>query len=438
MNELDFELPTDTPKVIKVIGIGGGGGNAVNHMYNQGDIHDVSFVLCNTDNQALFESNVPIKIQLGPNVTHGLGAGSYPEKANEAAHESEDEIKEMLSDGTKMVFITAGMGGGTGTGAAPVIAKIAKDMDILTVGIVTIPFLFEGNKKILQALDGVEKIARNVDALLVINNEKLRSIYSDLTFTNAFAKADDTLLVAAKSIADIITMPKKINLDFADVKTTLKDGGVAIMATGEAKGENRITQAINNALQSPLLNNKDIFNSKRVLLCVSFGSKNELIMEEIDEIHDFMKRFQKDIDVIWGGGLDETLEDRVKITLLATGFGVKDVADRDMILPKDESEEIRLQEEEERVKAEQRIRKYYGDSVDEMGWGHSRHRRHLLFFDATTLDNDDIITKVEDSPTYLRDKQMLNKIKQSIVTDGSVNVPDAFEAPKETPDVITF
>jgi len=210
---MPFEFPTDTPSIIKVIGVGGGGGNAVNHMYKEG-IHDVTFVLCNTDNQALAESPVPVKLQLGRSITEGLGAGNKPERASAAAEESLEDIKTLLSDGTKMVFITAGMGGGTGTGAAPVIAKTAKEMDILTVGIVTIPFLFEGEKKIIQALDGVEQISKHVDALLVINNERLREIYSDLTFMNAFGKADDTLSIAAKSIAEIITNHGLINLDF--------------------------------------------------------------------------------------------------------------------------------------------------------------------------------------------------------------------------------
>ena len=251
MDEIvQFDFPTDSPKIIKVIGVGGGGGNAVNHMYREG-IHDVTFVLCNTDNQALAESPVPVKLQLGRSITQGLGAGNRPERARDAAEESIEDIRNQLNDGTKMVFITAGMGGGTGTGAAPVIARIAKEMDILTVGIVTIPFIFEGEKKITQALDGVERIAQHVDALLVINNERLREIYADLTFMNAFGKADDTLSIAAKSIAEIITMRGTVNLDFADVKTILKDGGVAIMSTGFGEGENRVTKAIDDAQASP-------------------------------------------------------------------------------------------------------------------------------------------------------------------------------------------
>ena len=323
MDEIvQFDFPTDSPKIIKVIGVGGGGGNAVNHMYREG-IHDVTFVLCNTDNQALAESPVPVKLQLGRSITQGLGAGNRPERARDAAEESIEDIKSQLNDGTKMVFITAGMGGGTGTGAAPVIARIAKEMDILTVGIVTIPFIFEGEKKIIQALDGVERIAQHVDALLVINNERLREIYADLTFMNAFGKADDTLSIAAKSIAEIITMRGTVNLDFADVKTILKDGGVAIMSTGFGEGENRVTKAIDDALHSPLLNNNDIFNAKKVMLNVSFCPSSELMMEEMNEIHEFMSKFREGVEVIWGVAIDNSLDTKVKITVLATGFGAR-------------------------------------------------------------------------------------------------------------------
>mgnify|MGYP000949661582 FL=1 len=228
---LQFNFPRDTRKIIKVVGVGGGGGNAVTHMFKEG-IHDVSFVLCNTDSQALSRSDVPVKIALGRTVTEGLGAGNNPARAERAAEESEDDIRTMLDDGTKMVFITAGMGGGTGTGAAPEIARVAKEMGLLTVGIVTIPFLFEGPPKIIQALKGVEAISKNVDALLVVNNERLNEIYPDLTMLNAFKKADDTLTVAAKSIAEIITLDGVINLDFADVHTTMANGGAAIMGIG--------------------------------------------------------------------------------------------------------------------------------------------------------------------------------------------------------------
>ena len=260
-----FAFEADTPSIIKVIGVGGGGSNAVNHMYNEG-IHDVTFVVCNTDNKALHDSPVPAKIQLGK---EGLGAGNRPERARKATEESIEQIKDMLSDGTKMAFITAGMGGGTGTGAAPLIAKTAKHMGILTVGIVTIPFRCEGNKKIDQALDGVEEMSKNVDALLVINNERLREIYQDFTVIKAFAKADDTLCNAARSIAEIITMHGIINLDFNDVSTVLKDGGVAIMSTGYGSGEGRVTKGINDALNSPLLNNNDIYRANKILILIS-------------------------------------------------------------------------------------------------------------------------------------------------------------------------
>lgn len=266
-NILDFGDPDKSNSIIKVIGVGGGGGNAVNHMYRKG-IHDVTFVLCNTDNQALNDSPVPVHLQLGK---EGLGAGNKPEKARKAAEESADDIREMLNDGTRMAFITAGMGGGTGTGAAPVIARISKEMDILTVGIVTIPFRWEGTQKIDQALDGVEEMAKHVDALLVINNDRLREIYPDLSVQDAFGKADDTLSIAAKSISEIITEHGLINLDFNDVKTVLKDGGVAIMSTGYGEGEGRVKKAIEAAINSPLLNEKDVFNSKKILLNITFA-----------------------------------------------------------------------------------------------------------------------------------------------------------------------
>ncbi|WP_225982734.1 cell division protein FtsZ, partial [Bacteroides stercoris] len=302
-----FDFPTDSPKIIKVIGVGGGGGNAVNHMYREG-IHDVTFVLCNTDNQALKDSPVPVKLQLGK---EGLGAGNRPARARKAAEESIEDIKAMLNDGTKMVFITAGMGGGTGTGAAPIIAQTAKEMDILTIGIVTIPFRWEGDKKIDQALDGVEEISKHVDALLVINNEKLSEIYSELSVDDAFDKADDTLSVAAKSIAEIITLHGKVNLDFNDVKTVLKDGGVAIMSTGYGEGDNRVSMAIQNAQHSPLLNNNDIFNSKKVLLNISYSSQYKLMMSEMDEVKEFMNRFSRDFETKFGMAVDDKLEQKV-------------------------------------------------------------------------------------------------------------------------------
>ncbi|MDR0976210.1 MAG: cell division protein FtsZ [Prevotellaceae bacterium] len=409
---VQFDFPTDSPKIIKVIGVGGGGGNAVNHMYREG-IHDVTFVVCNTDNQALKESPVPVKLQLGRTITEGLGAGNRPERAREAAEESAHEIETLLADGTKMVFITAGMGGGTGTGAAPVIASIAKEMDILTVGIVTIPFLFEGEKKILQALDGVEQIAQHVDALLVINNERLREIYSDLTFMNAFGRADDTLSVAAKSIAEIITLRGKVKLDFADVKTVLKDGGVAIMSTGYGTGENRVTKAIDDALNSPLLNNNDIFNSRKVMLNVSFCQSSELMMEEMNEIHDFMNKFREEVETIFGVAIDDTLDDKVKITILATGFGVEDVPGMSNLREhRTREEDERLAKiEDEKEKNRNRIVQAYGKSAVGAASKSSPKRLQIYLFSANDLDNIEIISKVEASSTYRRDKATLADIR---------------------------
>lgn len=406
----NFDIPTNSPKIIKVIGVGGGGGNAVSHMYKEG-IHDVSFVLCNTDNQALDESTVPVKIQLGKETTYGLGAGNKPERAKDAAEESIDEIESMLNDGTKMVFITAGMGGGTGTGAAPVIARTAKSMGILTVGIVTIPFLFEGEKKIIQALDGVEKLANNVDALLVINNERLREIFSDLTLMNAFAKADDTLSIAAKSIAELITKKGKINLDFADVNTILKDGGVAIMSTGKAGGENRLSKAIENALHSPLLNNNDIFNAKKVML--NIYCSNDVMMDEMNEVHDFMSRFREEVEVIWGMAIEEELNKDVKVTILATGFGVEDIPginERREQRTKEEEDNFLIEEDKKREIISRRIKQAYGESAINLRNRAVKKQNHIYLFSSEDLDNDNVIAEVEETPTYERTKSKLNII----------------------------
>ena len=323
-DSLPLELPLVDSSIIKVIGVGGGGGNAVNHMYRQG-ITDVSFVVCNTDNQALIKSPVPTKIQLGIDTTSGLGAGGNPVVAKKAAEESIAKIQNLLNDNTKMVFITAGMGGGTGTGASPVVAKAAHDLGILTVGIVTIPFAFEGNLKIKQALEGVAALSEHVDAILVINNEKLKEIYPDLELSNAFAKADDVLTNAAKGIAEIITVPGYINTDFADVYSIMKDGNVAIMNTGFAAGENRISKAIEDALNSPLLNTNDVSGASKVLLSLYCSTTNQIKMEEVQQIHDFMNKVGDNVQVIWGATFDDSLGDNVKITIIATGYDVSDI-----------------------------------------------------------------------------------------------------------------
>lgn len=411
---VDFCAPEKENNIIKVIGVGGGGGNAVNHMYREG-IHDVSFVLCNTDNKALHDSPVPVLLQLGE---EGLGAGNIPECARKAAEESLDKIKAMLSDGTKMAFITAGMGGGTGTGAAPVIAEVSKGMGILTVGIVTIPFRFEGKRKIDQALDGVEEMAKHVDALLVINNERLREIYPDLTLLDAFGKADDTLSVAAKGIAEIITNHGLINLDFNDVRTVLKDGGVAIMSTGYGEGEGRVRKAIDDALNSPLLNDNDVFNSKKILLSINFSKeKNDnatqagLMMEEMNDVNDFMEKFGSDFEIKWGITLDPDLGKKVKVTILATGFGMKDVDGMDeerIIKYTQQDAEEKQREIERQLEREKRITQYYPNDKT----GTNKIRPNIYFFRSEDLDNDNIILDVEATPTYKRSRQTMEGIRQ--------------------------
>jgi cell division protein FtsZ len=391
---LDFGEPEKENSIIKVIGVGGGGGNAVNHMYREG-IHDVSFVLCNTDNQALNDSPVPVHLQLGK---EGLGAGNKPEKARAAAEESIDDIKNMLNDGTRMAFITAGMGGGTGTGAAPVIARVSKEMGILTVGIVTIPFRFEGDRKIDQALDGVEEMQKHVDALLVINNERLREIYPELTVLDAFGKADDTLSVAAKSIAEIITVHGLINLDFNDVKTVLKDGGVAIMSTGYGEGEGRVRKAIDDALNSPLLNENDVFNSKKILLSISFSGgkdgKESLMMEEMNDVNDFMGKFGNDFEIKWGLATDPELGKRVKVTILATGFGIDSVdgmsSHRQRHNTQEEATRIAAEQEKEAQRQDRRNRFYGSDGSNKR----YKRRPHIFLFRSEDLDNDDVISAV--------------------------------------------
>lgn len=396
MNDiLSFDYPTQNVAIIKVVGVGGGGGNAVTHMFKEG-IKDVTFMLCNTDNQALITSPIPQKLQLGRATTGGLGAGNNPKTAREAAEESYDDIKRALSDGTRMVFITAGMGGGTGTGAAPVIAKAAREMELLTVGIVTIPFKWEGEPKINQALDGVEEMSQYVDALLVINNEQLSRIYPDLTVMNGFRKADDTLTVAAKSIAEIITVPGYINLDFADVRTILKDGGVAIMSTGFGKGDRRLGDALESALNSPLLNNNDVFNARKVLFNISCSTDKELMMFEMDQIHDFMKRFNNQVEVIWGITFDDTLEQDLKVTLLATGFNLMNVPQlQERTVQKSEEELAKERKKEE--KRSIRLDTYYPDHKTK------RRKRFLPYvLKINEMDDDDVIANLENTPAYRR------------------------------------
>ena len=388
---LPFDFPTDAREIIKVIGVGGGGGNAVKNMYREG-IRDVVFVIANTDQQALADSDIPIKLQLGRQTTNGLGAGNDPEVARKAAEESISEIKAQFNDDTQMVFITAGMGGGTGTGAAPVIARCAKECGMLTVGIVTIPFKFEMRPKIKQALKGVKEMAQYVDALLVISNEKLLEIYPEKSVAAGFKHADETLTTATKSIAELITVRGIINLDFRDVKKILSNGGVAIMSTGVAKGENRVNQAFDAAMKSPLLYNNDIHKSKKILFNIyqSTQEEHQLMLDEMNEVRNFMDKFEdKNIEVIWGLANDESLTDEVKITVLATGFGM---------------ESIPMMDEESDEEIDSEIERIYGDRV-------SKKQLYLYEISDADLDNDALIDAIEASPSYLRNSVGLAEIK---------------------------
>jgi cell division protein FtsZ len=317
---INFDLPKNQSSHIKVLGVGGGGSNAVNYMFRQG-IEGVDFIVCNTDSQALDSSPVPNKIQLGVSLTEGRGAGSIPAVGKNAAIEDLDRIKEILEKNTEMIFITAGMGGGTGTGAAPVIARACKEMGVLTVGIVTIPFAFEGRKRRLQAEEGIKEMKENVDALIIICNDKLRELYGNLSLTDAFSKADNVLTTAAKGIAEIITLTGGVNVDFADVKTVMSNSGVAIMGSGSAEGENRAYKAVEMALASPLLNDNNIKGANYVLLNIISG-KAEILMDEIDEITEYIQaEAGMTADIIWGSGRDENLGNKINVTIVATGFG---------------------------------------------------------------------------------------------------------------------
>ncbi|HBX50507.1 MAG: cell division protein FtsZ [Bacteroidetes bacterium RIFOXYA12_FULL_35_11] len=342
---LNFELPIDETSIIKVIGVGGGGSNAVNYMYETG-IKDVGFVVCNTDAQALKRSPIPNKIQLGMTLTEGRGAGNKPEQGKQAAIESLDDILKILEDNTKMVFITAGMGGGTGTGAAPIIAKAAKERDILTVGIITIPFKFEGPLRFEQAIQGIAEMRQYVDSLLVINNEKLREIHGNQKISEAFKRADNVLAIAAKGIAEIITVHGYVNVDFEDVKTVMKQSGVALMGSASAEGENRAADAIKEALNSPLLNNNDINGAKNILLNITSGTE-EITMDEVGEITDHVLRSVKtSANIIWGNGADENLGNKINVTIIATGFEANSIPELTTYEPVD-TRKVELDKKEE-------------------------------------------------------------------------------------------
>ena len=321
---INFNLNEKTPTIIKVIGVGGGGGNAVEYMYEKG-ICDVDFVICNTDYQALRNSPIPCKIQLGKELTAGHGAGNNPAMGEKSAQERLADIEAILKKDTRMAFITAAMGGGTGTGAAPVIARLSKDMGILTVGIVSVPARFEGPKRLDQARDGLRRLKDHVDCLIVIDNEKIKSIYGSQTISQAFAKANDVLNIAAKGIAEIITLPGYINVDFADVRTVMTDSGVAIMGAAQASGEDRAIRAITEALESPLLNNNDILGAKDILLNITSGT-DEITMDEMSQITShIIRKVGNNAAVIWGVGTDPDLGDAVSVTIIATGFPTGDI-----------------------------------------------------------------------------------------------------------------
>ena len=417
MNEEDtlkFDIPTDAPRIIKVIGVGGGGGNAVQNMYREG-IHNVSFVVCNTDSQALANSPIPSKVQLGEKVTEGLGAGNDPEVGRQAAEESRAKIESLFNDGTKMVFITAGMGGGTGTGAAPVVAEIAKGLNILTIGIVTIPFKFEMGNKIHQALKGVTEISKHVDALLVINNQRLLDIYPELTIDDGLCKVDEVLTTATKSIAEIITARGTINLDFRDVSRVLKNGGVAIMSYGIEKGDQRLALAFEKALHSPLLNNNDIYKSKKILFNIYYNPNHPLKIGEIEEVNSFMAQFtEEEIEVIWGISKDYSLEDgAVKVTVLATGFSMHNIPEMQPLLNEEERER---EMQEEKIKSMKDA--FYKEDFK------------IYIFDDNELDNESLITAVESSPTHKRMAKDLQQIK-NISSEAKKAIEHEYEQPSE-------
>lgn len=394
----DFSVEeTENQARIKIIGVGGGGNNAVSNMYRQ-NISGVSYVVINTDNQALKKSPVPKKLLIGPETTHGLGAGNKPEVARAAAEESSNEIAGLFDPQTEMVFITAGMGGGTGTGAAPVVARLAKEADKLTVGIVTIPFLFEGDRKILKALNGAEEMKKYVDALMIINNERLTEIYEDFSFMNAMCKADDTLTTAARSISEMITTTDGyINIDMNDVKSTLRESGVAIISTGYGEGVHRVTKAIEDALRSPLLKNRDVYRAKRILLNFYFSNEeteNPLAISELNEVRSFMANFDSaNVDVIWGAAYDKALGSTVKVTILAAGFEVS-IDDEKVV----QSQNRKSSSENNDKKV---IEETYGkDKVAEISQISTRNKYMVL--KPEEMDDDNVIAAF-DKPTFKRD-----------------------------------
>ena len=416
---LPFAIPTDAPRIIKVIGVGGGGSNAVQNMYRKG-IHNVSFAVCNTDLQAMQNSPIPKKVQLGLEITEGLGAGNDPEVARKAAEESREEIEKLFNDGTKMAFITAGMGGGTGTGAAPVVAEIARKKGILTVGIVTIPFKFEMAGKIKQALRGVIEISKHVDALLVINNQRLIDMFPKISVSEGFKKVDEVLTTATKSIAEIITARGDINLDFRDVKKILKNGGVAIMSYGIESGEKRVERAFYKALHSPLLNNNDIHKSKKILFNIYENPNTPILVEEMGEVNTFMSQFtNENIEVIWGYSKDNSLEDgQVKVTVLASGFGMKNIPDMEPEVKAIELEEkVLTQQEQARIDKE-------NEKLDQMASVLYKPDYKMYIFKGDEMYNEEFLAALDNSPTYRRTAQDLERMVAILCNESISCLPD--------------
>lgn len=402
----DKNEPAYDTNDIMVIGVGGGGGNAVNHMFHQG-AKEVTFVVLNTDAKAVNESDVPNKVIIG----NGRGAGNDPKKAEKNAEDDIEKIKDIFNSDTRMVFITAGMGGGTGTGAAPVVARVAQEKGLLTIGIVTIPFLFEGKKKIMKALEGAEEMAKYVDALLIINNERLTEIYPDLDFFNAFGKADDTLSTAARSISEIITTTGYINVDFEDVDRTLRGGGTAIISTGYGEGEQRVTKALEDALNSPLLRNRDIRGSRSLLLnlYMSRDGDNSMAMAEVQELKNFVDELSDQVDIIWGVTVDNSLGDKVKITVLAAGFDVTIRDDEEEIFSSRGSKPVApVIASKGPSDIEKKMRDQYGDT--------SNYSANYIILTPDQM-NDDAVIDILETPTYNRDKRVAESVRSGVTPE---------------------
>jgi len=437
-----FDLSREDKSIIKVLGVGGGGSNAVQHMYAQG-IVGVDFAICNTDAQALEASPVPTKLRLGPDLTEGRGAGSIPDVGRDACLESVEEVRTFLADNTKMLFITAGMGGGTGTGAAPIIAKLSKEMGILTVAIVTLPFTFEGRRRSTQGLSGLEELKANVDTLVIISNDKLRAIHGNLTLREAFGHADDILTTAAKGIAEIITVAGYVNVDFEDVNTVMKDSGVAIMGTAKAKGDQRAKEAVDRALNSPLLEDNNIKGAQHILVNIASGTK-EVTMDEISEITEFVQEEAGyGTDLIWGNCYDESLEDEISVTVIATGFERNNVeknfggaSSKKVVVSLDDnanddikkisdftekSEKTKVVEFDDVMERMANIQEKY--NKEELATNNASHedaynpdversRIAKMRAEQTDLNTPERITKLEKEPAYLRRGVSLDKEKQ--------------------------